>query len=31
MATNCSIWDPNPMCVGSEQSAYYAEDELANY
>ena len=30
MATNCSIWNPNPMCEGSEQSAL-AEDELANY
>jgi predicted ABC-type ATPase len=30
MATNCSIWDPNPMCLGSEQSAQ-SEDELANY
>ena len=31
MAANCSsIWNPNPMCEGSEQTAL-AEDELANY
>ena len=30
MAEICSIWDPNPMCKGSEQSAQ-SEDELANY